>query len=46
VREGDSLEEVLFKIFEQVKSYNNRLSEFVKFQKEIQRDLQELENHM
>lgn len=46
VAEGDSFEEVVFKIFEQMKGYNNRLSEFNKGQRELLRDLKELEHSM
>ena len=46
VLQSDSFEELAFKIFEQLKGYNNRLSEFNKNQKEVLRDLKEMEKHM
>jgi len=43
VLSDDSLEETVFKIYEQLKGYNNRLSEFSKTQKECLANLKNLE---
>ena len=40
---NDSMEETVYKIFEQIKAYNNRLSQFNKDQKDLIRDLKEME---
>lgn len=40
---SDSFEENAFKIFEQVKNYNNRLSQYNKEQKDLLLDLKETE---
>lgn len=39
IQEIESFDESVFKIFEQLKAYNNRLSSFAKSQKDIIRDL-------
>lgn len=39
----DSLEETVYKIFEQIKAYNNRLAEFNKDQKDMLKDLKTIE---
>lgn len=46
ILQTDSFEELAYKIFEQLKGYNNRLSEFNKNQKEILKDLKEMDKHM
>jgi hypothetical protein len=43
VNHDDSFEETVFKIFEQIKAYNNRLTEFNKDQKDLLKDLEQLE---
>lgn len=43
IREIESFEESVYKIFEQIKAYNNRLSQFAKSQKDIYRDLSTLQ---
>jgi hypothetical protein len=39
----DSFEETVFKIFEQIKAYNNRLADFNKDQQDLLQDLKSLE---
>jgi len=39
----DTLEETVFKIYEQLKGYNNRLSDFTKTQKECLTSLKNME---
>ncbi|CDW90301.1 zinc finger protein dhhc domain containing [Stylonychia lemnae] len=42
VKSSDSAEEQVFKMFEQVQSYNVQLQDLVKFQKELKQDLSDL----
>ncbi len=39
----DSFEESVFKVFEQIKAYNNRLAEMNKDQKDLLTDLKSIE---
>ena len=43
IEASDSFEEVIFKMFEQVKAYNTKLADFNKQQKELIKDLKEYE---
>ena len=43
IKEADSFEEIAFKMYEQIKSFNNRLSDLQKGQKEFKEDLKQLE---
>lgn len=45
VDSDDSLAEIVFKMFEQVKAYNARLSELQVYQKDLKADLKALESY-
>jgi hypothetical protein len=43
IERNDTFDEVIFKMYEQVKNYNNRLSDFLTVQKDLTKTINKLE---